>query len=114
MRTVFQRLFADCQRRKMVQLKYFAIFVLCISEKASSQLSKERIKRVKSSELNDDFESDLNLMPQQKNMMYNKMRLHKKEALFDVYKWPKNFEGFVIVPYWIPRGALFCKCYFIM
>jgi hypothetical protein len=89
----------------MVQLKYFAIFLLCISEKANSQLSKEKVK---SSEFKNDFESDLYLMPQQKKMMYS-LRLQKKET-FDVYKWPKNFEGYVIVPYWISRGALFCKC----
>jgi hypothetical protein len=93
----------------MVHLRYFAIFVLCISEEVTS---KEKTKRVKSSE--NDFESDLFLMPQQQKMMYNSLRLHKKEALFDVYKWPKNFEGFVIVPYWISRGALFCKCKFLM
>lgn len=92
----------------MVQLKYFAIFILCVSDKANSQLSKENVKRVRSSD--NDFESDLYLMPQQKKMMYTSMRLHKKEALFDLYKWPKSYDGFVIIPYWISRGALFCKC----
>jgi hypothetical protein len=94
----------------MVELKFFAIFLLSISEVTNSQLSKEKVIRVTSSESKNEFESDLFLMPQQKKMMYNSLRLTKKEALFDVYKWPKNFDGFVIVPYWISRGALFCKC----
>lgn len=91
----------------MVHLNCFAIFVVCIFGEVNLQLSKEKIKRLKISE--NDFESDLYLMPQQKSIMYNNLRLQKKET-FDVYKWPKNFEGFVIVPYWISRGALFCKC----
>lgn len=90
----------------MVWWKVFAIFVVWSSGKVDSQLSKERYK---SSELKNEFESDLFLMPQQKKMMYNGLRQGPKEA-FDVYKWPKNFEGFVVVPYWISRGALFCKC----
>jgi hypothetical protein len=90
----------------MVWLKVFAIFVVWSSGKVDSQLSKERFK---SSELKNEFESDLFLMPVQKKMMYNSLRLQKKEA-FDVYKWPKNFDGFVVVPYWISRGALFCEC----
>jgi hypothetical protein len=86
----------------MVLLKIFAIYLLWSSKKVGSQLSKERFK-------SSEFESDLFLMPQQQKMMYNSARLQQKEA-FDVYKWPKNFEGFVVVPYWISRGALFCKC----
>lgn len=90
----------------MVWLKIFAIFVLWTSTKVDSQRSKERFK---SSEVKFEFESDLFLMPQQQKMMYNSARLQAKEAL-DGYKWPKNFDGFVVVPYWISRGSLFCKC----
>lgn len=86
----------------MVLLQIFAIFILWTSARVDSQVSKERTK-------SSEFESDLFLMPQQQKMMYNSQRLQKKEA-FDVYKWRKNFDGFVIVPYWISRGALFCKC----
>lgn len=99
-------LFTDCQRTEMVWWKVFAIFVVLSSGKVRSQLSRERYKN---SDFKNEFESDLFLMPQQKKMMYNSVRLQQKEA-FDVYKWPKNFDGFVIVPYWISRGALFCKC----
>jgi hypothetical protein len=90
----------------MVWWKVFAIFVVWSSGKVHTQLSKERYK---SSELKNDFESDLFLMPQQKKLMYNSLRQQPKEA-FDVYKWPKNFDGFVVVPYRISRGALFSKC----
>lgn len=55
------------------------------------------------------FEDDLILLPQQRRMMYEKMRLHKKEITYEMYQWPKNYEGFVIVPYWISRFSGFSE-----
>lgn len=97
----------------MVQLKVFAVFLLCFSKDTNSQLSSEKTRKVllklKSSESSIFFENDLNLLPQQTKMMYESSRLQKKEAFFDLFKWPKNHEGFVIVPYWISRSSLFCE-----
>jgi hypothetical protein len=97
----------------MVQLKVFALLVLCFSYETSSQLLSENKRKVvlqlKSSETNSFYENDLHLIPTQKKMMYESTRLQKKEAFFDLFKWPKNYEGFVIVPYWISRNSHFCE-----
>lgn len=55
------------------------------------------------------FEDDLVLLPQQRRMMFEKTRLHKKEITYEMYQWPKNYEGFVIVPYWISRFSGFSE-----
>ena len=56
-----------------------------------------------------DFHCDLNLMPSQKKMMYLEYRLPSKDLAFDSYKWPKNHEGLVVVPYRISKTSLLCK-----
>lgn len=55
-----------------------------------------------------NFHSDLNLLPQQSQMLYG-VRILKRET-FDYYKWPKDpHAGIVIVPYRISRTSFFCK-----
>jgi hypothetical protein len=57
-----------------------------------------------------NFHSDLNLLPQQSQMLYG-VRIVKRET-FDYYKWPKDHQaGIVIVPYRISRTSYFCKFY---
>jgi hypothetical protein len=56
-----------------------------------------------------DFHCDLNLMPSQKQMMYLDFRLQAKDIAYDSYKWPKNHEGLVVVPYRISKTSLFSK-----
>lgn len=56
-----------------------------------------------------DFHCDLNLMPSQQKMMYLDFRLSSKDIAYDSYKWPKNQDGLVYVPYRISKSSQFCK-----
>lgn len=54
------------------------------------------------------FNSDLNLLPQQSQMLYG-VKVIKRET-FDYYKWPKDGNaGLVNVPYRVSRTSYFCK-----
>lgn len=57
----------------------------------------------------DHFQCDLELLPQQEASMYHSVRVKKSEVPHDLYKWPKDKDGFVIVPYRIAQGSQFCK-----
>lgn len=57
----------------------------------------------------DFVEDDLVLLPQQRKMMFDRPRLIKKEITYEMYQWPKNYEGFVIVPYLFPRFSGFSE-----
>lgn len=74
-----------------------------------------------------DFFCKLNLMPQQEELLFvpppessfdlatgaidvpksNHVNYHG--TAFDLYLWPKTKDGFVVVPYSIPRGSKFCE-----
>lgn len=95
----------------MVQFKQFAVFILLISQKVNSQLVTAESKKSTKGRLhagdNDHFECDLVLLPQQSQMMYYDVF---DEGSFDLYKWSKNNEGFVIVPYRISKVSHYRKC----
>lgn len=60
-----------------------------------------------------DFHCDLTLLPQQKKLMYFGARSDVSSASadvsYDLYRWPKNKEGFVVVPYTIPKSSKYCE-----
>lgn len=94
----------------MVQLEHFAtLFILLLSQKVKSQLAIDDGKKNAKSKLQSDdhFESDLVLLPQQSQMMYYDVF---DEGSFDSYKWSKNSEGHVIVPYRISKASHYRKC----
>lgn len=100
----------------MVELKYFAVFILLLHQSINSELVVEESKQifVKSkknykSGQSKDFHCDLSLLPQQKKMMFSGLRMMRNEKLFDIYKWPKNNDGSVIVPYWISRDSQYSE-----
>lgn len=99
----------------MVQLKFFSTYVLIIFSliplKISSQLFTEESKKDENNK-NDagkDFQCDLVLLPQQQESMFVSVRVKKSEVFVDLYKWPKDKEGLVIVPYRISHSSQFCK-----
>lgn len=99
----------------MVQLKCFSIFLLLISHSTGSELVAEESKTVLSKSKDkkalaaDHFQCDLELLPQQEASMYRSVRVKKSEVPQDLYKWPKDKDGFVIVPYRIAQSSQFCK-----
>lgn len=100
----------------MVQLKCFAVVICLLSQSAAVDLVNEESKNIvlkskKSHKLgpNNHFHCDLSLLPQQKKMMYYGLREQQTERSFDIYKWPKNKEGLVIVPYWISRNSQYSE-----
>jgi hypothetical protein len=58
---------------------------------------------------NDDFHCDLSLTKQQERMMYEGLPSHHTERAFDIYKWPKNKAGLVVVPYKISRSSQYSE-----
>lgn len=90
----------------MVQLKCFSIFLLLAAHNtSSSELSVQRKNRAHAA---DHFQCDLELLPQQEAAMYQSVRV-KKEVPHESYKWPKDKDGLVIVPYRISQSSQFCK-----
>jgi hypothetical protein len=63
-------------------------------------------KKTPSDTVGEQFECDLVLMPQQSQMMYYDVF---DEESFDSYKWPKNSDGYVIVPYRISKASHYRK-----
>lgn len=95
----------------MVHFKYLSIFILIVSQTADTK--KEEITKIVikpkhkvSAEDGEHFQCDLVLLPQQQQMMYYDAY---DEGSFDVYKWPKNGEGHVIVPYRISKASHYRK-----
>lgn len=99
----------------MVRLKYFSIFILFASHKANSDLLSEESKKIVLQTKtkvykSNDFHCDLTLLPQQKKLMYFAARSDARADLsYDLFRWPKNKNGHVIVPYAISRTSPFCK-----
>lgn len=95
----------------MVQLKLLSVFVLFIVECAKSELSSEESKLVKirmgkvRSGASKPFQCDLNLMSEQKELMFSESKIIKTTVSFDSYNWPKTSTGHVIVPYHISRSS---------
>jgi hypothetical protein len=96
----------------MVWLVNIALFILLVQQNVNSKLVKEESKKVYAtskkshkSGSNNNFHCDLSLLPSQKKMMYYGLQLRDTDSSFDIYKWPKNKDGFVIVPYWISRNS---------
>jgi hypothetical protein len=96
----------------MVWLVNIVVFILFVQQNVSSKLVQEESKKVYAtskkshkSASNNHFHCDLSLLPSQKKMMYYGEQLRDAGASFDIYKWPKNQNGFVIVPYWISRNS---------
>lgn len=102
----------------MVHLRLSVILVICASSISSTKVYEGTTKELKDARSSvegdplaehNDFHCDLNLMPSQKKLMYYEYRLQRKESSYDMYKWPKNKEGSVIVPYRISHTSLFSK-----
>lgn len=101
----------------MVYIWIFALVIFCASKSVNLINVLEGTKKdllLKSgshdalSEHN-DFHCDLNLMPSQQKLMYYEYRLKRNEPSYDLYKWPKNHDGQVTVPFRISKTSLFCK-----
>lgn len=70
--------------------------------------SKRVAVRIPGENIGPNFHSDLNLLPQQSQMLYG-VKVLKRET-FDYYKWPKDGNaGLVNVPYRVSRTSYFCK-----
>lgn len=100
----------------MVQLKLFSIFVLLASSETSSEFEAEESKKIVTkakykfrSEAADHFQCDLELLPEQREAMYLPSHIRKSDGPRELYKWPKDKEGFVIVPYRISYSSFYCK-----
>lgn len=113
----------------MVKLKFLFIFTLLsqfspnislesaeLSDEITDEESKKIVIRSKDETIDKkDFQCDLTLLPQQKKLMYFGARSDATGAAdvsYDLYRWPKNKEGFVIVPYSIPKSSQYCKLQF--
>lgn len=95
----------------MVQFKLFPIFMLFISQSSTSSdqvdgESKKIILVAKKAQNGKQFHCDLSLLPAQKRLMYYSA---KSEGSMDLYNWPKNKEGHVIVPYVISKASHYSK-----
>lgn len=98
----------------MVCVWLSALLILCTLNSLSSINVHEGTKKELSAGHDaladhNDFHCDLNLMPSQKKLMYYEYRLQRKDPSYDVYKWPKNQEGLVIVPFRISKTSLYSK-----
>lgn len=98
----------------MVQLKFLSIFILLASQKTTSELLTEESKKVvlktKSKNYNGkQFHCDLSLLPMQKQLMFYGTRSESADVSYDLYRWPKNIDGHVIVPYVISKSSQYCK-----
>lgn len=102
----------------MVKLECLFVLVLLsqLSHNINSELLNEESKKTavhSKDQLHDkgDFQCDLTLLPQQKKLMYFGARSDGSAAdvSYDLYRWPKNKDGYVIVPYTIPKSSKYCK-----
>lgn len=102
----------------MVKLKCLFMLILfsvdIISHEIDSNLSEEESKKIvlhSKSELYNkgDFHCDLTLLPQQKKLMYFGARSASADVSYDLYRWPKDKDGYVIVPYTIMKSSKYCK-----
>lgn len=98
----------------MVRCEYFFVLILlknvsCDLAVEESKKSFTKLKKSYKLEANDNFHCDLSLLPQQKKMMYYGLADHQTERAFDIYKWPKNKAGLVVVPYKISRNSQYSE-----
>lgn len=101
----------------MVKLQCLFILILLsqLSHNICSELLNEESKKIvvhSKDQLYDkgDFQCDLTLLPQQKKLMYFGARSDASaDVSYDLYRWPKNKDGFVIIPYSIPKSSKYCK-----
>lgn len=97
----------------MDRLKLVAIFVLLLHKTSSDQVSEESKKivlKTKAKVFNGkNFQCDLTLLPQQKKLMYFGVRSASADVSYDLFRWPKNKNGQVVVPYAISKTSHFCK-----
>lgn len=100
----------------MVKLKCLCILILFTTHEIDSELLNEESKKIvvqSKDELYNkgDFQCDLTILPQQKKLMYFGARSDASAAdvSYDLYRWPKNKDGYVIVPYSIPKSSKYCK-----
>lgn len=99
------------------QLKCLFVLILFVqlvhnnSTELSTEESRKIIVRAKDHvQHRADFQCDLTLLPQQKKLMYLSARSGASaDASYDLYRWPKNKDGFVIVPYAIPKSSKYCE-----
>lgn len=110
-------LVSDSKCTAMVRLELFTIQICLLVQCWCSELVPEESKKIYSkvkskSDGGKDFNCDLQLLPQQQQLMYVKVRVKKSEASVDLYKWPKNKEGYVIVPYRISKS--YCECFLLL
>lgn len=88
---------------------YFFIFYETSADHATDE-SKKIVVKTKGKVYNDkNFQCDLTLLPQQKKLMYFGARSTSADASYDIFRWPKNSDGQVIVPYAISKTSQFCK-----
>lgn len=100
----------------MVQLEFLSVFILLVSHKTSSgsellaDESKKVVLKTKSKVYNGkQFHCDLSLLPQQKQLMFYGTHSESADVSYDLYRWPKNTDGHVIVPYVISQSSQYCK-----
>jgi hypothetical protein len=114
-------------------IRFFILLVIIIVIKLSGQLASAAWKPPKKLDLNNwkkekvkdfDFHCVLDLTSEQKEWLYEPessfdeatgaldappKQTHFRGKSFDVFHWPKSKDGYVHVPYLIPRGSKFCK-----
>lgn len=99
----------------MVQFKLFLILMFFTSQSATSsdqvpdqvdEGSKKIVLVAKKAQHGKQFHCDLSLLPAQKRLMYYSA---KSDGAMDLYNWPKNKEGKVIVPYVISKASHYSK-----
>lgn len=101
----------------MCKLEWLSILILLsqLSHNIGSELLNEESKKIvvhSKDQLYDpgDFQCDLTLLPQQKKLMYFGARSDASaDVSYDLYRWPKNKDGYVVVPYSIPKSSKYCK-----
>lgn len=60
------------------------------------------------SEFGNKFQGDIDLTPEQEAMM-NGTRGGRTGLLNNFYRWPKNQNGYVVLPYAFEPNSMFCK-----
>lgn len=102
----------------MVKFKCLFMLILFTWHKIDSKHLNEENKKIvvySKDELYNkgDFQCDLTLLPEQKKRMYIGSRSDASAASadvsYDLYRWPKNKDGYVVVPYSIPKSAKYCE-----
>lgn len=83
--------------------------ISCDLATEESKTSYFKIKKNHRLRANDNFHCDLSLLPHQKKMMFYGLDDHQTERAFDIYNWPKNKAGLVVVPYKISRNSQYSE-----